>query len=213
MSKRLYTPIVVVLVFTLLAVFFYRPKEEVKAAAIEVALGETVEEVDLLITREEIDLKKNRIQRYTSEELYNLDLTQPSGVTAEDLAKVLKLGLEGLEDSFVQAEKDYGINCVFLASIAALESYWGTMLFRPNNMFGYGSYSFSSKEECIDFVARGIANNYLSPDGGLYYGNTARAVNTRYASNPLWYAKVGNFMKQMYDGMQLTDADVLTDYE
>ena len=105
----------------------------------------------------------------------------------------------GLEDSFVKAEQKYGVNCVFLMSIASLESAKGTMMFRPNNMFGYGKTGFSSKSEGINVVASGLSSRYLKPGASLYGGSpTLQGVNKRYASNPDWYAKVGNYMKEYY---------------
>ena len=84
-------------------------------------------------------------------------------------------------------------------SIASLESAKGTMMFRPNNMFGYGQSGFSSKAEGINVVAKGLSEKYLDPDGSLYSGSsTVKAVNKRYASNPQWYAKVAKYMEEYY---------------
>ena len=145
-----------------------------------------------------IDKLKNRVPDYSLSDVLSLDLTAPSGVSVQDLKRVSKKGLVGLEEEFWQAEQKYGVNCVFLMSIAALESGWGTSLFRTNNMFGFGSKGFSSKAECIDTVARSLKNNYLSEDGPFYYGTSIKHVNRRYAANPQWYLKVGKIMAELY---------------
>ena len=143
--------------------------------------------------------KQETIPSYSLKQIYNLDLRNPSGVTASDLKLVTSSGLVGLEDSFVKAEEKYGVNCVFLMSIASLESAKGTMMFRPNNMFGYGKSGFSSKSEGINVVASGLSSSYLNPGASLYGGSpTVQGVNKRYASNPDWYAKVAKYMEEYY---------------
>jgi len=134
------------------------------------------------------------------DQIYAMDLRKPSGATEADLKKVSKAGLVGLEDTFLEAEKKYGVNAIFLMSIASLESAHGTMMYRPNNMFGYGGKSYPSKEACIMDVASGLSSRYLKPGGSLYGGSpTLKGVNKRYAANPQWYAKVGKYMKSYYD--------------
>lgn len=143
--------------------------------------------------------KQETIPAYSISQIYSLDLREPSGVTAAELKLVTSKGLVGLEEAFVNAEEKYGVNCIFLMSIASLESAKGTMMFRPNNMFGYGKTGFSSKAEGINVVAKGLASRYLNPGGSLYSGSpTLQGVNRRYAANPQWYAKVGAYMQEYY---------------
>ncbi|MCI8646305.1 MAG: hypothetical protein HFE76_05750 [Firmicutes bacterium] len=143
--------------------------------------------------------KQETIPAYSISQIYSMDLREPSGVTAAELKLVTSKGLVGLEEAFVNAEEKYGVNCIFLMSIASLESAKGTMMFRPNNMFGYGKTGFSSKAEGINVVAKGLASRYLNPGGSLYSGSpTLQGVNRRYAANPQWYAKVGAYMQEYY---------------
>lgn len=143
--------------------------------------------------------KQETIPAYSISQIYSMDLREPSGVTAAELKLVTSKGLVGLEEAFVNAEEKYGVNCIFLMSIASLESAKGTMMFRPNNMFGYGKTGFSSKAEGINVVAKGLATKYLNPSGSLYSGSpTLQGVNKRYAANPQWYAKVGAYMQEYY---------------
>lgn len=140
------------------------------------------------------------IPQYSLDQIYAMDLRKPSGATEADLKKVTKAGLVGLEDTFLEAEEKYGVNAVFLMSIASLESAHGTQMYRPNNMFGYGGKSYPSKEACIMDVASGLSSRYLKPGASLYGGSpTLKGVNKRYAANPQWYAKVGKYMKSYYD--------------
>lgn len=143
-------------------------------------------------------IEDKSIPSYSVSQVMQLDVSQPSGVTASDLKLVTKGGLVGLEDAFVKAEQDYGVNCLFVMAIAAHESANGTMCFKPNNMFGFGSSGFSSKAECIDVVSRALANNYLSPSGSLYSGKTISSVNKRYAASTTWDDKVASNMASYY---------------
>lgn len=142
--------------------------------------------------------KEEKLKSYSLSEIYSMDVSKPSGVTAEELSFITKQNLVGLEDAFVKAEKDYGVNCLFLVAIASMESANGTICFKPNNMFGYGSSGYSSKAECIDDVANGLANNYLKEGASLYNGKTISDVNKRYASSSTWDDKVANNMYNYY---------------
>lgn len=145
-------------------------------------------------------IAQQAVPQPTLQQIYAMDLRTPSGATEADLKRVSKAGLVGLEDTFLQAEKQYGVNAIFLMSIASLESAHGTMMYRPNNMFGYGGKSYPSKEACIMDVASGLSSKYLRPGASLYGGSpTLAGVNKRYAANPQWYAKVGKYMKSYYD--------------
>ena len=138
------------------------------------------------------------IPAYTTAQVMAMDVSKPSGVTADDLKLVTTGGLAGLEDAFCQAEQDYGINCLFVMAIAAHESANGTMCFAANNMFGYGTSGFSSKAEAIDVVSKALANSYLSPGGSLYSGKTISDVNKKYAASTTWDDKVAKNMVSYY---------------
>ena len=67
----------------------------------------------------------------TGKEAAKLDLTTPSGFSAEELSKGLRGELSFLAEEFVAAEENYGVNALFLCAVAALESGWGKYCFRP----------------------------------------------------------------------------------
>ena len=168
------------------------------------AVQENIKEVDLTedlraYAADEV-LEQIKVPTYTLDELYALDLREKTGFTEEDLKIITTRGLKGCEKAFVEAEEKYGVNSIFLVSIASLESAYGTQMFRPNNMFGYGRTGFSSKSECIMTVAKGLGTRYLQPGASLYGGSpTLKGVNKRYAANPQWYYKVGKYMQRYYN--------------
>ena len=154
------------------------------------------------------------VPTYSMDELYALDLREPTGFTVDDLALITRKGLVGCEEAFVKAEETYGVNCIFLMSIASLESAYGTQMFRPNNMFGYGRTGFSSKQEGIMTVAKGLGARYLNPSGSLYGGSpTLKGVNKRYAANPQWYYKVGKYMQGYYEQLAAAKNGALDKFE
>ncbi|MGI6721636.1 MAG: hypothetical protein ACOX4I_03605 [Anaerovoracaceae bacterium] len=147
---------------------------------------------------------RERIPSYSMSDIKHLDMTKMSGITADDIkAAGTYSGLKGLEDDFVQAEKKYKVNCLFLYAIAVTESGGGTAMFKPNNMFGYGQKSFSSKAECIDFVAGKISEDYLTETGPYYHGKTAEDVNKAYCVHDSWHGTVEKTMYEMYKAARI----------
>ena len=85
--------------------------------------------------------------------------------------------LKGLGTAFINVENKYNVNAIILASIACLESGYGTsrLAIEKNNLFGldaplsttgtdnYGS-GYKSKEECIDYACHRIGKQYLELD-------------------------------------------------
>jgi beta-N-acetylglucosaminidase len=137
--------------------------------------------------------------------IYAMNLTSKSNVTVYELNQALKgTRLEGLGRSFILAEEKYGVNAVFLCSVAILESGWGSSKIarNKNNLFGFSAYDsntskakrFRSKSACVDYVARFLSNNYLTHGGRYYNGRTLNAVRKRYTSSTKWDDHVANIM-------------------
>lgn len=143
-------------------------------------------------------IEKESFPSYSLTQIQQLDVSQPSGANLSDLKLVTQGALVGLEESFLKAEQDYGVNCLFVMAIASIESANGTICYRPNNMFGYGGISFSSKAECINVVSQGLATKYLKPGSSLYSGKTISDVNKRYAASTTWDDKVSKKMASYY---------------
>lgn len=160
------------------------------------------EKIDLADTlrKDTVDyvLKQEEIPAYSYDEVQAMDMSKPSGVTAEDLKLVTKYKLEGTEEKLYQLEQDYELNCLLLLAIASHESAYGTMQFHPNNVCGYGYSGFASINDCLDTVGRVLAKNYLSPSGSYYKGNTIDSVNKTYAADPSWDSKVAKKVTYFY---------------
>ena len=100
------------------------------------------------------------------------DIEEPCGLSEEELRSRLKGELKNYAKEFLQAEADYEINALLIASIAAAESGWGEHQFRPNNIFGFGKKEFEDIPSCIDFVSWYLRKNYLNEWGKYYRGGT-----------------------------------------
>lgn len=111
--------------------------------------------------------------------------------SVEALENALYHELKPLAADFLQAERKYGVNALYLAGIAALESGWGRYCFEENNIFGfYCGKTFPSKSACIDYVAAFMRENYLSQGGKYYNGATLEGINCYWNGNPQWVREV-----------------------
>lgn len=150
-------------------------------------------------------------QRYSPE---TFDITFLSAITASELNYVLKNApMQGLGESFINAELDTGINAVFLAAIAIHESNWGksTLATERNNLFGFAAYTstpenaiaFASKEDAIAYVAQFLRTHYI--DGDYYRGHTIRDINELYAADKNWSIQIFSTMQKIDEILQNND--------
>lgn len=169
-------------------------------------------------------------QQLLSKLSFDMDLTNPSGFTLEQFKQVLSGNsqdknkiFENNAEYFYYAEKQYGVNGIFIAAVGIHESGWGTssICLNKRNLFGYGAYdsspygsaySYNDYSESIDLIARVFAKYYLNPAGtqiydgniasGTYYnGPTLKGVNTKYATDKNWANAVYSHMKTLYNNL------------
>lgn len=125
------------------------------------------------LERERIEREKNKpvVQSIN----YQFNVFQPSKYTEQDLTRMLgnRNGLKPLVGAFVRAEKQYGVNSLYLMSTIGLESGWGRFESGRNNIAGWGGgsgwYNFNSREECIMTVAKGLSTHYRPNVGTSLY--------------------------------------------
>lgn len=144
---------------------------------------------------------------------YEMSLLTPSYIKEETLAKAFQnTKMQGLEKYFIQAEKETGINALYLAGLAVHESGWNTSKFaeKRNNLFGWQAYDndldktkyFESKGECILFVAERIKTLYLNENGMFHSGYTIESVSSRYASDKDHAKKVYKNIEKILDKIE-----------
>ncbi len=137
------------------------------------------------------------------EEKTSAELCTACGWTEEQLAHALQGNLSQYAAVFLDAERTYHVNAVFLASVAAHESGWGKskLAIERNNLFGIksgDSYKrFSSKEACILYAAEYLSVNYLSPDGRYFHGYEVKDVCVRYCGSDNWTRQIERIMNDI----------------
>ena len=119
--------------------------------------------------------------------------------TAEELQRGLLRELVVLAPAFVSAQEEHGIDAVFLAAIAALESGWGSYPIHGTNLFGFGNMRFESREAGVDHVARFLRKAYLTEGGQYYRGVSVVNVGHHYCPVPSsrWPAKISQIMGEI----------------
>ena len=133
-----------------------------------------------------------------------LDLRNPTCLTAENLDNHLGGVLSGKGELFKQVEEKYNVNALFLVAVAMLESANGTSnrAITKKNCFGLRGKTFDNVDDCIDYVAM-----ILSSETGYYYGRkkyTLEKVGKTYApewdnpGNKKWIPSVISLMKKVY---------------
>lgn len=133
-------------------------------------------------------------------------LLTPCDLSEEALQNALKGRLKELAGVFLEAEEKTGVNALFLAAVAALESGWGESKAarEKNNLFGWtgqnGYQQFESRKDCILTVAQRLRELYLTPGGRYFHGYTVEAVNRCYNGRPEWEKAVQELMEEMSKG-------------
>lgn len=163
--------------------------------------------------REDLRASQLKIQQMEQDVYYSsADVTAPSGATQYHMTKALKntpLVVEA--DTFVEAEKRYGVNALFLAGLVANESSWGksNRAKYQNNLSGYAVYSRGAKGVTFDdwkssilATARLLSQDYLKSNGKCFNGKSVEGVNTLYCQKDgeadySWSTQVNNIAKEL----------------
>lgn len=115
--------------------------------------------------------------------------------TAEDLDKCLeKTKLKGQGQAFLDAQNKYGINALFLMSIAKVESGYGAKpkTYCKYNVFGVSGQKPKSYADGIDKLCQNLKKNYLPK------GKTIEKIRDIYCSaNVTWPREVAKEMNNL----------------
>lgn len=116
--------------------------------------------------------------------------------------------LKTLGGAFILAQDTWGVNALYLAAHAALESAWGTSSIaqNKNNIYGFMAYdhdpygsaaAFRSMADCTMHVSGYIRREYHSRGGKYYNGANLVGMNVKYATDPMWAFKIANTMQSI----------------
>lgn len=198
----------VVINFILILIYCILPNE------IQKNINETVENTVKEIQQEVVQIEEQPTEEQKQVSNLNIsfdmNLLTKSNITIEELQKgFANTNMQGLEQYFINAENETGINAIYLAGLATHESDWNTSDFarERNNLFGWQSYDsnlnatkrFASKEESIMTVARALKKMYLSENGCYFNGYTISGISKRYASDKQHNQKVFRNMQKIVD--------------
>lgn len=124
------------------------------------------------------------------------DVTEVSNINLKQMTYILKgTNLEQYAPTYIQIEKDYGINAIAICSLSAHESNWGRSrrAIEDHNYTGFGVYSDSSVgintktgEENLIMTAKHLAKNYVVPGSKYYNGKGLDGINKKYAASRTW---------------------------
>ena len=170
----------------------------------------TVEEIQEEIIQTEEQSTEEQKQVSNLNISFDMNLLTKSNITIEELQKgFANTNMQGLEQYFINAENETGINAIYLAGLATHESGWNTSKFarERNNLFGWQSYDsnlnatkrFATKEESIMTVARALKKMYLSENGCYFNGYKISDISKRYASDKQHDQKVFRNMQKIVD--------------
>ncbi|MGG0299975.1 S-layer homology domain-containing protein [Bacillus albus] len=143
----------------------------------------------------------------------NLNVTLPSNVTAQEIDNFIgkyhsDSPLVGNGKDFIQAQNEYGVNALYLAAHAILESGYGKseIAYRKHNLFGLRAYDWDpfahakylpSYALSISYNADYVRKNYLEPDARYFKGYTLPDINDKYATDKSWAGKIANIMERI----------------
>lgn len=191
-------PIVVIFSLMMLCNAISKKLIEVHTLEQSAIENEVIEEVMEEILVEEKDFEQEDVieqedivEEVVLEKAFNPNnVLEVSNVTEEDLYKLLEgTGLYDLAPIYVEAEREYGVNALFIASLTAQESAWGRShrAIYDNNLTGFGVYNAhseginsNSKRENILSTTKWLKEAYLNPTGKHYNGTSVWQINMQY---------------------------------
>lgn len=168
---------------------------------IDIQLAETETEIKnqeiITVERQKIT-NRSKMDRKEVKKNYivdsETDLRNKSNISIEEYQKMLEgTALYEIAGSLYNAEQKFGVNGLYLMGLACLESSYGNSNFAKNrnNIFGWNAVDsnpgkasyFTSKSECVMFVAEKLSYNYLSEDGCYFEGYTAKDIDKHYCTD------------------------------
>lgn len=131
--------------------------------------------------------------------------------------------LYGMQDTFMQAQYEFGANALMMLAVSQSESGSGrsSLSYTRNNLFSHAAYDNTEEAErgryndirssVISHAKYYLSGSYLSPmkeqyNGG-FFGNLAAGMNVRYSSDPYWGEKMASAYRNLDEMMGTEDGD------
>lgn len=122
--------------------------------------------------------------------------------------------LVGLGEVWVEVAEEQGINELYMAAHAALETGWAELsdiVREKNNLYGFGAFDtapgemakeFDSFEDCIRTVMEYVREEYLTESGDYYNGATLEGMNVKYATAEDWAEGICGVMNTLAEHVE-----------
>ncbi|MGH1051850.1 S-layer homology domain-containing protein [Bacillus cytotoxicus] len=156
---------------------------------------------------------ENAKHNITAKSYVELDLTLASNITGKEIDNFIARyhpdsPLVGHGQDFIEAQNNHGVNALYLAAHAILESGYGKseIAYRKHNLFGLRAYDWDpfgnakylqSYGESIAYNANYVRARYLEKTGMYYNGPTLTGMNVKYATDKEWAPKIANIMERI----------------
>ncbi|PEQ44220.1 hypothetical protein COL10_31630 [Bacillus cereus] len=143
----------------------------------------------------------------------DLNLTVASNITAQEIDSFVATyhsdsPLVGHGKDFINTQNKYGVNALYLAAHAILESGYGKseIAYRKHNLFGLRAYDgdpfkhakyLPTYGDSIAYNANYVRERYLEEGGMHYNGPTLAGMNVKYASDKGWSGKIADIMERI----------------
>ena len=194
--RRVFFLIAMAMFIYLLLLVFVGKKEDIdveEVKAQEILIEDKVEWVDgnRVTTKADGSIEIVPAEVFMSKE--QLDKLNEDKLKAQKIELFFRVNrnnapLADYAEKFVEVANKYDLDYRLLPAIATVESSGGKSNFRSYNAWGWGSKGFSSFEEGIEIVGKGLKNNYIEKGmdtveeiAPIYcppnYKNWARSVN------------------------------------
>lgn len=185
---------IVIINATLLVFCYIIPKPQIN---LQISQQNEIKEVQVMTELAEVT-NRSEVDRQQIIKTYivnnETDLRTKSNVSIEEYQKMLEnTALYEIAESLYNAEQKFGVNGLYLMGLACLESSYGNSNFAKNrnNIFGWNAVDsnpgkasyFTSKNECVMFVAEKLSYNYLNENGCNFEGYTAKDIDKHYCTD------------------------------
>lgn len=120
--------------------------------------------------------------------------------------------LSNYADTFVEEADKNGLDWKLLAAISGVESTFGQQIpYNSYNAWGWGIYGtnaiyFSSWEEAIKVISKGLSENYIKRLGT----DDVYSIGRMYAASPTWASRVTYFMDRIADEYLIAEYNELS---
>lgn len=185
---------VIITNIALLTFCYIIPKPQIN---LQISQQNEIKEVQVMTEVAEVT-NRSKVDRQQTIKNYivnnETDLRTKSNVSIEEYQKMLEnTALYEIAESLYNAEQKFGVNGLYLMGLACLESSYGNSNFAKNrnNIFGWNAVDsnpgkasyFTSKSECVMFVAEKLSYNYLNENGCYFEGYTAKDIDKHYCTD------------------------------